>query len=206
MAAANNQLRRLRQTTREPAGQSTGGFICLRGTAMFRAIARLTLLAVGLGTGVLGTSVLGTGAAEAAALTTACHPEAANIRHAGNAATLQSGAAGDLLCVDGEPTAVNLELHQTTVSQALVRLLGAYNVSVRSATALSEIRDGTYKGTLRHVISRLLDGYDFIISREGANLHVVILSRKGERAIAAPAPIVVSENIERPPVHGSREH
>jgi hypothetical protein len=149
----------------------------------------------------IAAATLGAGATEAATHTTACHPRAVDIRDDNNA------VPGDFLCVRGEPAAVKLELHETTVSAALAKLLAAYNVSYHSSIALNDIRDGTYKGPLRQVILRLLDGYDFIIARDGANLHVVILAKKGEHAIAAPAPIQVSENVdERPAVHGSRDH
>jgi hypothetical protein len=135
-----------------------------------------------------------------------CHPQAVNIRHPHNVAALKSGAAGDLICLNGASADIKLELHATMVSAALDKLLAAYNVSYRSSVALTETRDGTYKGSLRQVILRLLDGYDFIVARDGANLHVVILARRGEHPIAAPETIKVSENVERPPVHGSREH
>jgi hypothetical protein len=150
---------------------------------------------------LIATATLSAGAAEAATHATACHPRDVNVRH-GN-----GDAVSDFPCVHGEPAIVKLELRATPVSEALTKLYSTYNVSYRSSIELSETLDGTYKGSLRQVISRLLDGYDFIIARDGADLHVIILARKGEHAVAAPAPVQVSENVqERPPVHGSREH
>jgi hypothetical protein len=156
---------------------------------MFRSIAGITLIAA---------ATLGAGATEAATHTT-CHPQTVN------SAPGNHGDEGDLLCVHGEPAALKLELRGTPVSAALDELLTAYGVSYTSSIPLSETLDGTYAGSLRHVVSRLLDGYNYIIKRNGLNLHVVILAKKGERAVAAPAEIQVSERIERP-VHGSRGH
>jgi hypothetical protein len=158
---------------------------------MFRSIAGMILIAA---------APLGARVTEAATDTAACHAHAVNVRHANR------GIDNDLSCAHGEPSAVKLELRGTTVSAALAELLTTYGVSYTSSIALSETRDGTYTGSLRQVVSRLLDGYNYIIKREGLNLHVVILAVKGERAIPAPAPVQVSENVERPPVHGSRDH
>ena len=172
---------------RESAGQPTGGLFRGRGAGIFRAITKL---------GLTAALAFSSGATKAAAPVATCHPRAVNIRHANNPATLTSGTARDL-CV--------LELRGTTISEALAELLTPYNVSYRSSIALSETLDGTYAGSLKQVISRLLDGYDYIIKRDGVSMHVVIVARKGERAIVAPAEIQVSERTERP-VHGSRDH
>jgi hypothetical protein len=158
---------------------------------MFRLITGILLIAA---------TTLGARATEAVTDTATCHPQAVNVRHANR------GTDNDLLYVHGELSAVKLELRGTPVSAALAELLTTYGVSYTSSIALSETRDGTYAGSLRHVISRLLDGYNYIIKREGLNLHVVIFAMKGDRAIALPAAVQVSENVERPPVHGSRDH
>jgi hypothetical protein len=142
----------------------------------------------------------GAASAEAATNTVSCHSQAVNVRHANR------NADSDLSCGRGEPIAVKLELRATPLSAALAELLTNYGVSYSSSIELSETRDGAYAGSLHHVISRLLDGYSYVIKREGLTLHVVILAMKGERATPAPAPVQLSENVERPPVHGSRDH
>jgi hypothetical protein len=90
------------------------------------------------------------------------------------------------LQVQGDAAAVHLDIHKTTIKDVLTRLTGTFDVSFRSRTALDEVRDGTYQGTLRQVISRVLDGYDFAIKQEQSKLDVFIFEKVGEQAVPAP--------------------
>jgi hypothetical protein len=124
-----------------------------------------------------------------------CRSRSVNVEHANN--VLKSDVAGGLLCMQGSQAAVRLEVHQTTIAAVLSTLLIAYKVSYRSPIALNETRDGVYAGSLRQVISRLLDGYDYVIKRENSTFDVLIFGKTGEQAVSAPIATEVSENPVR---------
>jgi hypothetical protein len=90
------------------------------------------------------------------------------------------------LQVEGDTAAVHLDVHKTTLRDVLATLSGTFDVSVRSATALDEVRDGTYRGSLRQVIARVLEGYDFAIKQEQSKLDVIVFEKVGEQAVPAP--------------------
>jgi len=104
------------------------------------------------------------------------------------------------LHVQGDAAAVRLELHSTTIADALAALSSTFNVSFRSAIALDEVRDGTYQGSLRRVIAQVLDGYSYVIKYDKSQLDVLVFEPVGKRAAAAPQQHPASS--ERRPVAG----
>jgi hypothetical protein len=135
-----------------------------------------------------------------------CRSRLVKVELAKRADVLRFDAAGGSLCMQARPAAVQLEVRRNTIAAVLAVLSTAYRISYRSAIALDEARDGIYAGSLRHVISRLLDGYDYVITQDSSNLDIIVVDRKGEQAVPAPAVIEVSENVVRPVPHGSRTH
>lgn len=101
------------------------------------------------------------------------------------------GVPGGSLRVTGDPAKMRLEVRQTSLTGVLAALAAAYPVSYSSAVPLDDLRDGTYAGSLRELIPRLLDGYDYVIKENNATLEVVILGKSGTLAVRAPtaAPI-----------------
>lgn len=90
--------------------------------------------------------------------------------------------------VVGVPGALSVEAHDTTL-QAVLAALG---VRIRTSTDLNRSINGTYKGSLREVITRLLDGCDFFVHKSGNDIEVVVVGFSGTAAVAAPpaAPVV----------------
>jgi hypothetical protein len=116
------------------------------------------------------------------------------LRHA---AALRPTSDASLLHVQGSPAAVHLEARQTTIAQVLSALTTAYDMSYNASIPLDRVLDGTYTGSLRRVVSRVLQGYNFAIEQEDAKLTVVIFDKGGEQAIAAPRQHPVSEHRAR---------
>jgi hypothetical protein len=52
------------------------------------------------------------------------------------------------------------------------------------------MRDGSYAGSLGHVVARLLNGYDYATTQHGSRLDVTIIGKGGETEM--PGPIAVS--------------
>ena len=91
-----------------------------------------------------------------------------------------------VLQVQGDAAAVHLELRGTTIKDVLTALSGPFNVSFRSAITLDEVRDGTYQGSLAHVIARVLAGYNYVVKYESSELDVIVFGKVGEAVIPAP--------------------
>jgi hypothetical protein len=116
------------------------------------------------------------------------------LRHA---AALRPASDASLLHVEGSPAAVHLEARQTTLGQVLSALITNYDMSYSASIPLDRVLDGTYTGSLRRVVSRILQGYNFAIEQENTKLTVVIFDKGGEQAIAAPRQHPVSEHRAR---------
>ena len=92
--------------------------------------------------------------------------------------------------VRGDMAAVRIDARRTTIAGVLSALNAAFGMSYRSSIVLDEEITGTYAGPLRRVISRVLDGYNYVIEQDDAKLAVIILGRRGERAVPVARPVV----------------
>jgi hypothetical protein len=91
--------------------------------------------------------------------------------------------------VRGDMAAVRLDVRRTTIANVLSALNAAFDTSYRSSIVLDEEINGTFAGSLRRVISRVLDGYNYVIKQDDAKLAVIILGRRGERAVPVAMPV-----------------
>lgn len=101
---------------------------------------------------------------------------------------LTADRGGRSLRIEGDATALHVEVQQTTIADVL-SALEAFDIRYRSSTALDEVLDGTYAGSLGHVVARLLNGYNYATKQDGSRLEVTIFGKRGEFAV--PAPIVI---------------
>ena len=96
--------------------------------------------------------------------------------------------------VAGQADALQLEANDTTVDEVLAHLGTQFNVTYRRSAVLDQSITGTYKGSLRQVISRLLNGYNFFMKVSAAQIEVVVLGPVDRDAapggMAAPTPTV----------------
>jgi hypothetical protein len=110
-------------------------------------------------------------------------------------AAVNSGAPAASLQLNGDPVSVRLQTRRTSVASALAALGAAYHVTIRSAVTLDDLRDGTYRGPLRYVIARLLDGYNYVIEEDGvATLEVLVVGKSDGKATPAPTMPVVRQH------------
>jgi hypothetical protein len=96
---------------------------------------------------------------------------------------------GGSVRVRGDMAAVRIDARRTTIADVLSALNAAFGVSYRSSIVLDEEINGIYAGSLRRVISRVLDGYNYVIEQDDAKLAVIILGRRGERAVPVVMPV-----------------
>ena len=107
---------------------------------------------------------------------------------------LTTDHSGRSLHIDGDATSLHVVVQQTTIADVL-SALADFNVRYRSSIGLDEMLDGSYAGSLGHVVARLLNGYDYATKQDGSRLEVTIIGKGGEAEM--PGPIAVSVRRQR---------
>jgi hypothetical protein len=124
-------------------------------------------------------------------------PSNINADFDGNFVASVAEGGGASLRVQGDATEVRLDAHRVQIKAVLAALSTALDFSCHFTMTLDDAIDGTYVGSLRHVLSRVLDGYDYVIKQESSKLEVIVIGRSGARAL----PVTTSLN----PYHALRE-
>jgi hypothetical protein len=104
----------------------------------------------------------------------------------GNGAAPMPGAGS--VRVRGDAAAVRLDARRSTIADVLAALNTSFDMSYSSWVVLDEEINGTYTGSLRRVIARVLDGYNYVIKQDNAKLDIIVLGKRGERAVPVAAP------------------
>src|SRR5262249_15289208 len=83
---------------------------------------------------------------------------------------------------------LTIEAHNATVREILDALAARQSIEFRGSEALSRPITGTYSGTPRRVISRILEGYDHVVESTGARIRISVFGA----VAASPVKAVVS--------------
>jgi hypothetical protein len=96
--------------------------------------------------------------------------------------------------ISGQANALKLETRGATLDEVLRALQAAFKFHYQDTGTLNNVISGTYAGSLRGVVSRLLGGHDFVMQGSLSDLSVAIVAPKNAasagRAVsvkAAPA-------------------
>jgi len=101
--------------------------------------------------------------------------------------------------VEGSPAAVRITTSRDTISNVLSALAATFNVQYRAAIPLDAAAESTYSGSFRQVISRLLDGYNYVIKADDSKTtEIIVLGRRGEVTIP-PRSDVTAREVTVPP-------
>jgi hypothetical protein len=90
--------------------------------------------------------------------------------------------------ISGDAAEVRLDIRHTMIADVLSALNTSFDMSYSSWIVLDEEINGTYTGSLRRVITRVLDGYNYVIKQDNAKLDIVVLGKRGEQAVPVAAP------------------
>jgi hypothetical protein len=90
--------------------------------------------------------------------------------------------------IEGDAAAVRVSTSQDTVADVLSALGVAFKVRYRTAVPLSATADATYSGSIRQVIARLLDSYNYLLKVDQETTEVIVVGSRRQAAIPAPAP------------------
>jgi len=87
--------------------------------------------------------------------------------------------------VEGDTTAMRVTTSRETISEVLSALAAALHFKYRTAVRLDANANAVYSGSLREVIARLLDGYNYVIRGSRGTIEIHVIGRSGE---VAPRP------------------
>src|SRR5262250_2708931 len=94
--------------------------------------------------------------------------------------------AGAEVHVEGSVAALRVSTSRDRVSDVLSALAATFNVQHRTTIPLDAVADATSSGSLRQVISRLLDGYNYMIKTDDSKTTEVIVFGKRGEVVAPP--------------------
>ena len=89
--------------------------------------------------------------------------------------------------VEGGPDAVRVTTSRDAIADVLAAVATTFNARYRTAIPLDAQANATYSGSFAQVISRLLDGYNYVVKREQGTIEIVVFGARGEVAIPPPA-------------------
>ena len=102
------------------------------------------------------------------------------------AVTLAAGApcVRAEVSVRGDKAVVQLEASKAPLSEVLSALESAFSIRHRTSVPLDQSISGTYQGSVRHVLSRLLGGFNYYITdtAEGG-IEITVVSRPGAATV-----------------------
>jgi hypothetical protein len=112
-----------------------------------------------------------------------------------------SGACGHAkVNIDGDRAGVHLEASNAPLSEVLSALESAFSIRHRTSVPLDQSISGTYRGPLRRVLSRLLDGFNYYIADTAVGgMEITVVGRPGAAAVAAPQTMTTFQKLVIPP-------
>ena len=90
--------------------------------------------------------------------------------------------------VEGTVAAVHITTNKDAIVDVLAALEATFNVRYRTSVPLTRATSDTYAGSFGHVISRLLDGYDYVIAHHQDSIEIMVFGQHGEPFIAPVKP------------------
>ena len=95
--------------------------------------------------------------------------------------------------VTGTAAKLQLELNDNTVDQALTELRSAFGVTCRCSISLDRRVTGLYQGNINRVLSRLLEGYNFVVKTSSSgNVELIVIDASAPASLAQSVPPPIS--------------
>lgn len=114
-----------------------------------------------------------------------------------------AASAATQVNVHRDRAGVRLETSNAPLSEVLAALESTFSMEHHTWVPLDQPISGTYRGPLRHVLSRLLDGFSYYVADTAdGRMEITIVGRGGAppNAMAAAPPVVNKfQRLEVPP-------
>ena len=106
--------------------------------------------------------------------------------------------------VQGKPTDMQLLVDNASTQEVLQALSTSFGLTYSLPQNVGRNLTGTYSGSLRQVLSRILDGTDYILTVSDGAFEVVVLGASGAAKVASSDQPVVRKNIAVPTAASSK--
>jgi hypothetical protein len=97
--------------------------------------------------------------------------------------------------VEGTAAAVRVTTNKDAIPDVLSAFAAPFNVRYRTSVPLDGSASSAYSGSLVQVISRLLDGYNYVIAHDQETIEIVVLGKRGEAFIPVQKPAPSTQGI-----------
>jgi hypothetical protein len=87
--------------------------------------------------------------------------------------------------VQGDPSAVQLRAENASTREVLDALAAKFGLKYKLSVQIGREVGGSYSGTLRQVLARVLDGTDYVVQVNENGIKVIVFGASGVTAIAA---------------------
>jgi hypothetical protein len=91
--------------------------------------------------------------------------------------------------VEGTPAAVRVTTDKDAIPDVLSAFETPFNLRYHTSVPLNGNVSSVYSGSLAHVISRLLGGYDYVIAYEQGTIDLVVWGKRGEAPTSVQKPV-----------------
>jgi hypothetical protein len=110
-----------------------------------------------------------------------------------------AACAGTQVSVGGDRAVVQLEASNAPLAEVLSALQQAFPIEYRTSVPLDQSISGTYRGPLRQVLSRLLDGFSYYVADTAdGRMEITVVGRVGALAVVPPS-VMAFQRLEVPP-------
>lgn len=82
--------------------------------------------------------------------------------------------------VEGTVAAIRVTANKDAISDVLAALGATFNVRYHTLVPLDRVTSDTYSGSFGQVISRLPDGYNYVIAHYQDTVEIIVLTERGE--------------------------
>jgi hypothetical protein len=104
--------------------------------------------------------------------------------------------------IHGDRAVVQLEASNAPLAEVLSALERAFSIGYRTSVPLDQSISGTYRGPLRQVLSRLLDGFSYYVAETAdGGMEITVIGRRVVGNLPSVTPQVVTpfQKLEVPP-------
>ncbi len=112
------------------------------------------------------------------------------------------GEASALTQVDGKSDAVTLTAKDAPIGEVLAALSSKFGLVYTPTPGLNRTVGGAYSGSLREVLTRVLDGCDYVVSYSGDEIELKVMGQSDSTALPPQPAVAASSAVVNAPQAG----
>ena len=86
--------------------------------------------------------------------------------------------------VQGQQDNLQVQTQNASIREILDALSAKFKVTYKLSPNVSRVLTGQYSGTLRQILTRVLDGNDYIVNASDDGIEIIVLGASGTTAVA----------------------